>query len=295
MIVLNSYPEEARRQLAAIQAMMDAIGQAQGNHLGSVQRSFSRAESRALSLVQRGDGFILGVDLGVAQAGRSPHRVSWVFRRLHEMASSQAAVRVATQRQVTSFLRADGGTRPRFEDYILPGRGSFRLPGPVRTVDVSVATVHPLTGVDRTLLDMGRTLVHELVVHAWRDISFYQRALGTDQPRADPATTSEHRDYPHFPGSMGPHNLADAEADLIDYYYDLARGHTLRFGEAHHPGFSRIIRVLGGVMGSRIPTLGARHRATSEYTAEQARFLEQVRLFRQQMDRMRQLESRISR
>lgn len=295
MIVLSSDSTEAERQLSALQAMLSAIGQAQANFLGSVPNRFANAESRALSKVQQDGKFVLRVDQSAAQSGRSPQRVSWVFRRLHEMASSEAEVRVSTQSQVTAFLRAQGGTRPTFETYTLPGRGYFRLPGPVRLDNVSVATVHPRTGANRTVLAIGRTLVHELVIHAWRDIFFYQRVPGTSQPASDLAMSSEHHDRPHRPNSLGQHSLSDAEADLIDYYYDLAMGNTLAFGERTHPGFGQKVRALGGVMGSRIPTLGAHRRSAAEYAIEQARFLNQASQFRQQMDRMQRLESRVSR
>jgi hypothetical protein len=139
-------------------------------------------------------------------------------------------------------------------------------------------------------LDIGRTLVHELVVHAWREVFL----VGAGLRNAHGLAASLHQSSLHIPSPTAEHNLADAEGDLIDYYYDLARGYTVAFGEQQHPDFERIIGVLGGVMGSRIPSLEPFRRSAPAYVIEQAQFLERARHFRQQMDRMVELESRVS-
>jgi hypothetical protein len=290
MIGLGPEPEKAELHLAALKEMMHAIGRAQAAHLAIRRASFSAAESTSMSIASARSRPVLGLALESARRDRAPHQISWVLRRIHDLVSAPADVQLSTRPRVAALLLAYGATHPRYESYVLPGRGYFRLPGPVRVVGVIAAEVHPTTQANRTHLDIGRTLIHELVVHAWREVFL----PGAGLPGAHPATSSIHQARPHIPSPTTGHNLADAEADLIDYYYDLARGDTLAFGERAHPGFARIVRILGGVMGSRIPSLEPYRRGSSEYVIEQAQFLERARAFRRQMDRMHQLESRVS-
>ena len=73
-------------------------------------------------------------------------------------------------------------------------------------------------------------------------------------------------------------------------YYELARGDTLQHLEATHPGFSRMIHLLGGIMGSHVPSFPPYRRPSAEYSHEQARFIAQARAAAEQRRRMEKLE-----
>jgi hypothetical protein len=276
--------------------MLLAVGNAQANHLNRGTR-FAETESRAVSANQQGGRWVLHFDRDVARRGRGP-RVSWVFRRLNELSTADAEVSPVLRRYATPSRRAEGVTRPVPEAYYIPGAGYFRLPGPYRSVDLAIGTRHARTRARRSDLDIGRTLVHELVIHAWRDVFFYQPRPWSQDPPPSRGSGSAHRDHAHTTGAATDgmqHNYPDAEADLLDHYYDLERGHDLEWAEARHTGFSRAVGLLGGVMGSNVPSFPQYRPPTEQYVQERAVFLRQARAFAEQRRRMEELERRASR
>jgi len=292
------FPDQATAARArdAIKAMLKAVGAAQSNHLHA-SPDFHQAEARIISVREVKGRWILHIEGRVARQRRGGS-VSWVLLRLIEVAEAEAEVSPTLRPQVSPSGRATGVTLPKPISYYIPGAGSFRLPGPYNYVDIPVATVHPLTHESRSILAIGRSLVHELIIHAWRDILFYQPRPYSTDPHASPGAGSSHRDASHTTGrrsSGRQHNYADAEADLLDYYYDLAVGHSLEDSEANHTGFSRSVQLLGGIMGTNISFFRQYRRATAEYSEERARFLEQARAFAVQRRHVEALERNMSR
>ncbi|MCB9595281.1 MAG: hypothetical protein H6719_21360 [Sandaracinaceae bacterium] len=266
----------ARRQANAIVAFLVAIGRAQRDAVGRGLR-FALAEGDAVTAV---DGR-LHIDEGLARAGRGAVGLSWTFLRLYELVESDAVVR---PRLTASIARggAYGVTRPDFGGHAVPGRTYAYLPAPASSVEVTVATSRRRSAsspswVPRTSLDIGRTLIHELCVHAWRDVSFYQPPPGGGLP-GRPAQESRHRAAEHAMARPGtPHNLADAEGDLIDHYWDLET--TRRNGRrVEDPHVATIVNQVGGVMGRRIlqwmRETAALRQASAELRRERARFVE---------------------
>ena len=101
---------------------------------------------------------------------------------------------------------------------------------------------------------------------------------------------AHHRDSPHADSAAEQaHNLADAESDLLDLYYDLEmreRDPSYPRGPDHA---SRYAQILGGVMGNRVlrwqtDTTSLRRQA-AEIRRERLRFLEQRVQFAEEVRR----------
>mgnify|MGYP001206665716 CR=1 FL=1 len=285
----------AEHQTLSLRAFMLAVGRAQASVL-SEGFSFAEAEANSITLqTQNVDGdatSTLQIDDSAAITQRGRHGASWVYARLVELVASTARVRCSLVPLVGRGL-AHGVTRANFGGHALPGRRYVRLPGPVAEVDVLVGAQRRRRGVvsSRDPLDIGRTLVHELVIHAWRDVSFYQPAPVPGQHRAEVREDSGHRAAPHSAAAPTGrlHNYADAEGDLIDLYWDIET--QSRDPSAGHA--RRIARQVGGVLGTRILrwqiATAPRREQAETFRQERLRFLEQRLRFEESL---RQLQGR---
>jgi len=218
-----------------------------------------------------------------------------VFLRLAELVASSAVVRARLTRSIARG-GAYGVTRPDFGGHAIAGRSFRYLPAPASAVDLSVATrrrrsPNEASLVRRSSIDIGRTLIHELAIHAWRDVSFYQPPPSSGRrSRAD--IEARHRAPEHAMAPPGTsHNLADAEADLIDHYWDLemSRGSGRRSEDPHVTG---MVTRVGGVMGLRIlrwmRETASLRAAAEEIRAERARFLQERDRFERSIRRRNQ-------
>jgi hypothetical protein len=272
MILLGTDRDTAERIVNAIQTMMSAIGRADAK----VHRLNSPdAEARAISWRLAQGVYYLSVNLAEARSARG-RRTSWVLERLNELEHSPASVTAQLPTESSSYVRSFGGTQPDPQGYTVPGRGHFRLPGPFGLVTIAVATIHPRTRMPRGAIDIGRTLIHELVIHAWREVSYYQRAVGGVGPEnLNPMSQSIHSDRPHAVG-RGSHNLADYEADLIDYYYDVARDDVPR---EEHAEYYRAVRDGGRTIVDWQDRTLRQREANQEWLRERQRYIDAAESF----------------
>jgi hypothetical protein len=153
----------------------------------SFQARFSEAEASSIGV----QNLQLVVDLRQARLARAPYRVSWVFERLHELATDSAhevEVWFIPFGPHTSFTGQTVGQRPH----------------------ISVLLHHLLEP-----LQLGETTCHELAIHAWR------RARWGLVPASRSALTSGHGDLFHITDQITGyepwHTAADVEADVLQF------------------------------------------------------------------------------
>lgn len=263
--------ETAEVQLRSIQRFLRAVGDAQARDLGlegDEAEQFARAEFEAITIR---DGQ-LHVDLESARAGRGRSE-SWVLRRLWELAHAEEVIEVVTVEEIESVFaggeslgvtvpsvttgrrRTDGDSavlaiasrnrsRPTFES---------RLVRPNLT-----PRADPSTHFAESRLDYGETFVHELTIHAWREVFAPSARRVPEQPDTisiDPGAQG-HVAKRHRIGSpqsseaeLNVHAQADLEADLLEFYALGAR-------QSERPLSSDAVRRLGGVQGGRVERVG---------------------------------------
>ena len=269
----------AQDQLMAIRRYLRAVGDAQARELGlegEEAERFALSEAQSIELREGR----LHVDLTSAQSGRG-QRESWVLRRLWELTHADEVVEVTTvgaihhdgdqeplgitlppnavslardnnEPRILVVARSDNRLAPR---YVSPNPQNPNVP--LIVPDLTLRADPNFAG---SLLDMGETFVHELVLHAWRDA--YARA-----EREIPAQITEtvavwnapegHNARRHQEGGRqsgtperNVHSQADLEADLLAFY---AQGNRI----LEQPLSTSAVRRLGGVMAQGVERLRA--------------------------------------
>jgi len=181
----------AQRIVEGMKAFFRALGQWEAHFLWSESLSFQTrfANVEADSIGARNLQLVL--NLGRAQAARYPYRVSWVFERLHELASDstqEIEVWFIPFGPNTSFTGQTLGARP----------------------NISVLLHHLLEP-----LQLGDTVSHELAIHAWR------RARWGLVPASRNPLTSGHADAFHITDRINAyrpsHTASDVEADVLQF------------------------------------------------------------------------------
>jgi RHS repeat-associated protein len=242
----------AHEQLRSIAIYLHAVGAAQAYELGLSGEEFRRfmeAESRAISVVEQDGRYLLQVDLDLARRGRGRPEVSWVLQRLYDLTSSSAVIRLSTGPLANES--ALGETFPASAE----GYSS----------EVFVV-VRPISEIG-SRLEFGLTAVHELVIHAWRSVNFYQPRSSITQLPSD-FEVAYHMYSGHSVVRRGSaHSWADVEADLLDEYLfrydpsldpsrrtDLSR-EEMQWYEEHNRLLPELIGRAGGLMGNNLELL----------------------------------------
>jgi RHS repeat-associated protein len=257
---ISKSKKTAMKQLYAIQAYLWKVGHSQAKALGlkgEERQRFIMAEWKAISIAQLNGNFYLYVDLNSAMEGRGGRWVSWVLERLYHLTQSQKTVRVITGPRA---LRggAMGSTRSMemvHEEEKLE-RSKVRLP-----ISVISKTEPNEFFKRRTPSAVGRTIVHELIIHAWRNVWF---PSGRHRPW-DCFTNPGHKGVTHLNTYKELHSWPDIEADLLDYYEaqdeagklltETLRIKTYKLSAIemrHEKKLSHYINRAGGIMGKKL-------------------------------------------
>jgi RHS repeat-associated protein len=255
----------AREQLGQIQIFLRAVGVAQANALGltgETAERFVEAESEAIGMEGSNGHYRLTINAMAAQQGRGGRDVSWVLQRLIELTQVAAINRVVSARTVTGAGALTGATYPlRMEE------------GVARSLATVVGTSRGETR-NWSRLEMGGTIVHELIVHAWREVNFPQPSehvvrRTSQMVLARSATLSRHVHLEHAGMqvlSRDLHGVADDEAHLLQYYQTRYSPQIFRRLNEIPPAFQPAayremrhdvqgIERLGGVMGDNTVSL----------------------------------------
>jgi RHS repeat-associated protein len=195
----------ATHQLNAIQEALKDVGAAQAQALGlkgAERERFVMAESKAISVVEMKGRFLLYVDLNAAMEGRGGRYVSWVLERLYHLTQSSWSVGVLTGPDVTGSRVNIGATQGVRESLSVP--------------TVSLVNTKRADYTKTPVRLLGETIIHELVIHAWRD-AFFGLAGKVDD--WDYFNTSGHNHPIHsLLTSTKEHNWPDIEADVLTWY-----------------------------------------------------------------------------
>jgi hypothetical protein len=168
--------------------------------------AFVTAESSAVTTVNYNGFVILQMDRDRARAGRAPFGPSWAFERLHWLSTSSTVVEVWEWDLVSLGEQGIAGSTQRDPASIHDGRvGRFY---------VNVDTLDPQRRAP-SLDQVGETVVHELVLHVYREARY---GVGRrHQPYVE--GSPNHASYPfHSPvqaNEGAAHAPADLEADLL--------------------------------------------------------------------------------
>lgn len=232
--------EVAREQYSAISKYIQAVGLSEGRELGLTGeelRTFSMAESNSLSLEERNGRFFLAVNLESASDNRGEHSLSWVLLRLADLANAtRIHVSVLTGHNPVNggrtypdsrlILSEDEQNTQFFGDLTTPLESDDRYRTLSEETVVAARTHSIMRGRPRfSRTRIGETLVHELVIHAWRDAFFPQLTREAFDRLSDDAMASL-ASNPEYTGHMGAQFLesgggptfsaADVESKLLD-------------------------------------------------------------------------------
>lgn len=187
----GSRQAQSNRILAGVQEFLRQLARWENRFLSEentrFRNSFIEAEAQALSAPDLN----LEADRSIALSRRAPFRLSWVFARIHELASNQN-------------IDIEVWSMPYGPSAGFTGHTSGLPPHIVITLN------DRLQGAE-----LGQTLCHELSIHAWRKVRYGDTRT---------ITTGVHRDDFHRQARLGPdyhphHSLADTEADLLSLIF----------------------------------------------------------------------------
>ena len=200
----------ATQQLNAVKKYLQAAGAVQAKELNLSGKEFSTfmtAEANAITLVKRGNRYFMNVNMKKATKAKGGRQPSWIFKRLYHIAKSKALTRIVAAESsyegVSGFTKGYGKQNPAYS-YVVVG---------IRTA--------PFEGTKRRpLLGTGESIVHELVIHAWRNIHFKQPETRFE---VNPHNFkhSSHFSASHITGENTypiTHNWSDIEANILKYY-----------------------------------------------------------------------------
>lgn len=126
----------------------------------------------------------LFLNRSLALMGRRPYQTSWLFKRIHELASDP-------------HLEVELWTIPYGRNTGFRGHTSFSPP------KIFIHLHHLLHGAD-----LGEVICHELAIHAWR--------MAGSRPSTHHQDLFHVGDTDRFPSAYRPrHSLADTEADVL--------------------------------------------------------------------------------
>ncbi len=197
----RSTEKVAQFQLNAMKKYLQVVGVAQAKGLGlsgvEAER-FMAAESNAISMTKKDGKFFLSVDEQLAKKGRGGHAISWVLERLQNLTQSRSMLRVVTANRIfVPYGEASGRTFPK----IMGGSQPY-IPVGIRTDSIKEGYA------GRPLSSVGRTIVHELVIHAWREFNW---------PKEENMGSFKYSGHILLPDRKH-FNWTDIEAEVLSHY-----------------------------------------------------------------------------